>query len=60
MSVRVSRGSSLIVMCPVDSTVSVMNLSVRPSIIDVIDRNIVTLIVTPAMQTSDCRLCERK
>ena len=37
-----------------------MNLSVSPFIIAVIARNIVTLIVTPAMQTSDCRLWVRK
>ncbi len=37
-----------------------MNLSVNPFIIAVIAMNIVTLIVTPAMHTSDWRLCERK
>ena len=47
-------------MCPDDSTVSMMNLSVKPPIIAVIAINIITLIVTPAMHTSDWRLCERK
>jgi len=55
-----SRGSSWTVMCPDDSTVSLMNLSVKPFIIASIAMNIVTEIVTPAMQTSDWRLWEKK
>ena len=45
---------------PDDSTVSMMNLSLNPSIIADIAMNLITLIVTPAMHTSDWRLCERK
>ena len=57
IGVRVSRGSSCTVICPDASTVSMMNLSVNPFIIAVIAMNIVTEIVTPATQTSDCRRC---
>ena len=60
IGVSVSRGSSCTVMWPVDSTVSMMNLSVNPCIIAVIAMNIMTLIVTPAMQTSVWRRCERR
>ena len=60
IGVCVSRGSSLTVMCPDDSTVSMMNLSVNPCIIDVMVMNIMTLIVTPAMHTSDWRMCVRR
>src|SRR6266513_2266659 len=47
-------------MCPDDSTVSLMNLSVKPFIIASMAMNIVTEMVTPAMQTSDWRLWEKK
>jgi hypothetical protein len=37
-----------------------MNLSRNPDIIESIEMNIITLMVTPAMHTSDCRLCAKK
>jgi hypothetical protein len=37
-----------------------MNLSVNPAIIASMEMNMVTLIATPAMHTSDCRLWARK
>ena len=43
-------------MWPLDSTVSMMNLSLNPSIIASMVMNIMTLMVTPAMQTRVCRL----
>jgi hypothetical protein len=60
IGVCVSRGSSLTCTCPDDSTVSMMNLSLNPFIIESMARNIITLMITPAMHTSVCRLCESK
>src|SRR3954452_477022 len=60
MGVWVSRGSSLTCTWPEDSTVSMMNLSLKPFIIASMAMNIMTLMVTPAMHTSDCRLCDMK
>src|SRR4051812_44211456 len=37
-----------------------MNLSLKPFIIASMAMNIMTLMVTPAMHTSDCRLCDMK
>src|ERR1700680_976634 len=47
-------------MWPLDSTVSTMNLSLNPSIIASMVMNIMTLMVTPAIQTSVWRLCDRR
>src|SRR4051812_37074069 len=54
--VSFSRGSSWIVMWPDDSTVSMMNLSENPFIMADMAMNMVTEMVTPAMQTRDWRL----